>query len=92
MSVYQEYGFSSPDELDAALAAAYADLQERGEELKGLEATLREKKELQRQVLAYVKTKPVRDGLKVQKSQKARETYRQKHESDFILSNTAARY
>ena len=47
---------------------------------------------MQRQVLAYAKTKPARDGLKAQKSEKAREAYRQKHESDFILSDTAARY
>ena len=32
-------------------------------ELKALETKLQGKKELQRQVLAYAKTKPVRDGL-----------------------------
>ena len=44
------------------------------------------------QVLAYAKTKPVRDGLKAQKSPKAREAYRQAHESDFIIADAAARY
>ena len=33
-------------------------------ELKQVEKTLDGKKELQRQVLAYSKTRPVRDGLK----------------------------
>ena len=88
LSVYQEYGFSSLDELDAA----YADLQESSSGLKELETTLREKKELQRQVLAYAKTKPTREGLKAQKSEKARAAYRQSHESDFIIAEAAVRY
>ena len=49
-------------------------------------------KELQRQVLAYSKTRPVRDGLKQQKNAKAKAAYRQKHESDFIIADAAARY
>ena len=47
---------------------------------------------MQRQVLAYAKTKPARDGLKAQKSEKARAAYRQAHESDFIIADAAARY
>ena len=92
LSVYQEYGFSSPDELDAALTAAYADLQESSSRLKELETTLREKKELQRQVLAYAKTKPTREGLKKIKAEKDRAAYRQYNESDFIIAEAAARY
>ena len=92
LSVYQEYGFSSPDALDAALTAAYADLQESSSRLKELETTLREKKELQRQVLAYAKTKPTREGLKKIKAEKDRAAYRQHNESDFIIAEAAARY
>ena len=92
LSVYQEYGFSSPDELDAALTAAYADLQESSSRLKELETTLREKKELQSQVLAYAKTKPTREGLKKIKAEKDRAAYRQHNESDFIIAEAAARY
>ena len=50
------------------------------------------KKELQQQVLAYAKTKPARDGLKAQKSEKARAAYRQANESDLIIADAAARY
>lgn len=57
-----------------------------------MEKTLNGKKELQRQVLAYSKTRPVRDGLKQQKNAKAKAAYRQKHESDFIIADAAARY
>ena len=60
--------------------------------LKTLETRLAGKKELQRQVLAFAKTKPVRDGLKAQKSEKARTAYRQAHESEFIIADAAARY
>ena len=63
-----------------------------GTELKQVEKTLDGKKELQRQVLAYSKTRPVRDGLKQQKNAKAKAAYRQKHESDFIIADAAARY
>ena len=92
LAAYQQYGFSSPDELDAALTAAHADMQESLAGLKALETTIREKKELQRNLLSYISTKPARDGLKAQKSDKARRAYREQHESDFIMADAAARY
>ena len=92
MSVYEESGFSSPEELEAALAAASAELSNVHAELKAVESTLREKKDLQKQLLAYIKTKPARDGLRAQKTEKARRAYREQHESEFIISESAARY
>ena len=92
LNVYQEYGFTSPEQLEAAVDTAYQEMRQTSGELKALETKLQGKKELQRQVLAYAKTKPVRDGLKAQKSPKAREAYRQAHESDFIIADAAARY
>ena len=92
VTTYQQYGFSSPEELDEACSAAYAAMQESLTELKQVEKTLNGKKELQRQVLAYSKTRPVRDGLKQQKNAKAKAAYRQKYESDFIIADAAARY
>ena len=92
MSIYEESGFSSPEELEAALATASAELNSVHAELKTTESTLREKKDLQKQLLAYIKTKPARDGLKAQKTEKARRAYREQHESDFIIAEAAARY
>ena len=92
VTAYQQYGFSSPEELDEACSAAYTAMRESLTELKQMEKTLNGKKELQRQVLAYSKTRPVRDGLKQQKNSKAKAAYRQKHESDFIIADAAARY
>ena len=92
MSVYEESGFSSPEELEAALAAASTELHETTGKLKAVESTLREKKDLQKQLLAYIKTKPARDGLRAQKTEKARRAYREQHESEFIISESAARY
>ena len=92
VAAYEQYGFTSPEQLDAAITAAYADLHDSTAELKTLEAALQDKKELQGYVLRYAKTKDVRDGLKAQKSDKARAAYRQKHESDFIIADAAARY
>ena len=92
MSIYEESGFSSPEELEAALAAASAGLHETTGKLKAVESTLREKKDLQKQLLAYIKTKPARDGLKAQKTEKARRNYREQHESDFIIAEAATRF
>ena len=92
LSVYQQYGFTSPEQLEAAVDTAYQKMRQTSGELKALETKLQGKKELQRQVLAYAKTKPARDGLKAQKSEKARAAYRQANESDFIIAEAAARY
>ena len=92
LNVYQEYGFTSPEQLEAAVDTAYQEMRQTSGELKALETKLQGKKELQRQVLAYAKTKPARDGLKAQKSEKARAAYRQANESDFIIAEAAARY
>ena len=51
ISIYEESGFSSPEELEAA-----------------------------------------RDGLKAQKTEKARKNYREQHESDFIIAEAATRF
>ena len=92
MSIYEESGFSSPEELEAALVAASAELNSVHAKLKATESTLREKKDFQKQLLAYIKTKPARDGLKAQKTEKARKNYREQHESDFIIAEAATRY
>ena len=92
LNVYQEYGFTSPEQLEAAVDTAYQEMRQTSGELKALETKLQGKKELQQQVLAYAKTKPARDGLKAQKSKKARAAYRQANESDFIIADAAARY
>ncbi len=58
LMLYQQYGFSSPDELDAAISAANTATQESLAGLKGLEAAIREKKELQRNLLAISARSP----------------------------------
>ena len=91
LTIYQQYGFSSPEQLEAAVATAYQEMRQTSGELKALETKLQGKRELRQQVLAYAKTKPIREGLKAQKSEKARAAYRQANESDFIIAEAAAR-
>ena len=91
VAAMEQYGYS-PEGLDEALVSANADLQSSAAELKAAEAALQEKKDLQKQVLAYSKTRNVRQGLKAQKTDKARKAYRERHESDFIIADAAARY
>lgn len=92
VNLYQQYGFADFDELDAAFSAAQSEMQESLDKLKTLENTLAQKKELQKNLLSYISTKPVRDGLKAQKSEKARKAYRESHISDFLLADAAVQY
>ena len=87
-----ETGFSSQDDLDAAVNAAYSDLQNTRTVLKTIEAEIAEKKELQKWVISYGKTRDVRDGLKSIKSEKKRAEYRAAHDSEFIIADSAVRY
>lgn len=89
---YEKYGFTSPEDLENALAIANAEMQDIHTRLKSTENALREKKELLRQVSTYIRLKPVRDGLRELKSDKARAKYREQHTGDFLLSDTAERY
>ena len=92
LALYQEYGFKSRDELDAAITAARADMDDTRAGLKRTESLLQEKKDEQRNLLNFIKTKPVMDGLKAQKSEKARRAYREQHESDIIIYEAARNY
>mgnify|MGYP000134501914 CR=1 FL=1 len=58
LNVYQEYGFTSPEQLEAAVDTAYQEMRQTSGELKALETKLQGKKELQRQVLAYARPAP----------------------------------
>lgn len=90
--LYREYGFNSQDELEAAITAAREDRDGVHANLKKTESLLQEKKELRTNLLSYQKTRYVRDGLKAQKSEKARNVYREQHESDFIIYEAALKY
>ena len=52
VTAYQQYGFSSPEELDEACSAAYAAMQESLTELKQVEKTLNGKKELHQLIVS----------------------------------------
>ena len=53
LSVYQQYGFTSPEQLEAAVDTAYQKMRQTSGELKALETKLQGKRELRQQVLAY---------------------------------------
>ena len=48
LNVYQQYGFTSPEQLEAAFDTAYEEMRQTSGELKTLETKLQGKKELQR--------------------------------------------
>ena len=90
--LYKEMGFDSPEALAAACDAVHEKLSDIRTEMKSVEATIAEKKELRNHVLNYHKTRYVIDEMKACKNEKARQKYRDEHDSDFIILNTAKCY
>ena len=88
----EKYGFQSLEDLQNAIAIAKADKRDCREALKAVETDFYNKKELQKRVLAYANTKPIRDEYKALKSDRARGKFRKQHESEFIIMDSAKRY
>ncbi|MBQ8787888.1 MAG: relaxase/mobilization nuclease domain-containing protein, partial [Oscillospiraceae bacterium] len=90
--LYQEMGFSSREELDAACDAVHEKLSAIRTKMKTVEAAIKEKKEFRDQVTNYHKTRYVVDELKACTTEKARQKYSDDHDGDFIILNAAKRY
>ena len=88
----EKYGFQSLEDLQNAIAIAKADKRDCREALKAVETDFYNKKELQKRVLAYANTKPIRDEYKALKSDRARGKFRKQHESEFIMMESAQKY
>lgn len=92
LMLYEEYEFSSQEELEAACKEANQRRSDALAALKDVESAIHDKKELQRHVLRYFKTKSLREGLNACKTGKARIAYRRKYESEFVLLDAAKRF
>lgn len=90
--LYQEMGFESPKALADACDATHEKLSDIRTKMKSVEAAIAKKKEFRNHVLNYHKTKYVLTELKACKNEKARQKYRDEHDSDFIILNAAKRY
>ena len=89
MNFLSEHGFSSPEDVDAALEAAISGQHAAGEKLKELESRITANKELMHQIGVYRRTKPAHDGLKTAKKP---ERYREAYHADLTLYEAAVRY
>ena len=88
----EKYGFDSLEDLQTALKMVKTEESKCQENLKTVEAELRDKKELQKRVLAYANTKPIREEYKTLKSDRSKAKYRKQHESEFIIMDSAQKY
>ena len=88
----EKYGFRSLEDLQTALAMPKTEESECRNKLKAVETELRDKKELQKRVLAYANTKTIRDEYRALKSDRARVKFRKKRESELIIMDSAKRY
>ena len=93
LNVYQQYGFTSPEQLEAAVDTAYQEMRQTSGELKALETKLQGKKGVAAAgtCLCQDQARP-RRAESAEIREKARAAYRQAHESDFIIADAAARY
>ena len=89
LTYLNEHGFSSPEEVETALAAAISGQHTTGAELKKLETNIKANKELMRQITVYRKTKPAYEGLKKAKKP---EQYREENYADIALYEAAVRH
>ena len=90
--IYQQSGFGSMEELNAALSASYGELGDARKRLRAVEDQLREKKEFRDHVLSYRKRKPLRDEWNKLKTAKSRAILRRQHEDDFAVMDADVRY
>ena len=90
LSVYQQYGFTSPEQLEAAVDTAYQKMRQTSEST-GNEAA-REKEVAAAGVGLRPDQGRPRRAAGTEIREKARAAYRQAHESDFIIADAAARY
>ena len=88
----ERYGFKSLENLQTALAVAKSNESDCRKNLKAVESELRDKKELQKRVLAYANMKPIRDQYRSLKSDRAKAKYHKTHESEFIIIESAQKY
>ena len=90
-NLYHE-GFISRDEVEDTLSAAQADMQKSYAAHKAFEPKIEEKKKLRDWIMKYIKTKDVCKAVKAIKKEKERDAYKQKHEADFVIYESAVRY
>ena len=88
----ERHGFKSLEDLKNAIAIAKTEERDCRENLKAVEMELRDKKELQKRVLAYANTMPIRNEYRSLKSERASAKFRKQHESKFIIMDSAKRY
>ena len=90
--IFQQNGFSSLGELEAALSALRSDFLSTQTALRKVEDELKSKTELRKHLLSYRNSQPLRNEWKALPAGKKREAFRREHESDFIIMGADVRY
>ncbi len=62
LTIYQQYGFSSPEQLEAAVATAYQEMRQTSGELKTLETKLQGKRSCSDRYLPMPRPSPSARG------------------------------
>jgi len=90
--LYREYGLESREELDVAITSAHGDANSSRLMIKKLEAEIRDKKELQKQVQNYVLSKEDYAAYKKIKSKRKQDGFYESHRYTMTLHDAAMRY
>lgn len=86
MIYFEESGFSSLEDVDAAFKESFNRQSQLSKEIKSIEKKLADNKELIRQAAVYRQTKPAYDGLKKARN---KERYQEQNRSDLALFKAA---
>ena len=92
LMVYQQHGFSSLEEMEAALSTSYANFLAAQAALRKVEDELKAKTELRKHLLSYRKGQPLRNEWKAIPAGKKREAFRRQHESEFLSMDADLAY
>ncbi len=84
-----ECGFSSPEDVDAAIKESLGRQSEISKEIRSMEQKIADNKELAHQASVYRQTKPAYDGLKKARN---KERYREQNRTDLALFGAAGRF
>ena len=92
LMVYQQHGFSSLEEMEAALSTSYTNFLAAQAALRKVEDALKAKTELRKHLLSYRKGQPLRNEWKALSAGKKREALRRQHESEFLSMDADLAY
>ena len=92
LSYFNEHGFTTPEEMDAAYRAATSQRLDLAQQLNALDQRIREKKELQKHLRSYRTGKEIYAEYQSIRNEKKRNAFYEQHRSSIVLTKAAVTF